>query len=116
MRGLALAFEVERFYTAVESALVRCLRALDGDVPAGANWHLEVLRAASVALPGGRPRLVSAEAVADLRELLKFRHLARHGYEQEPVLARMQEHAERVARASEHVAQSLGSLRAWLLA
>jgi len=55
MRTLALAFEVERFYTAVESTLCRVLRALDGDVPTGSGWHQEVLRAAAVSIDGGRP-------------------------------------------------------------
>ena len=114
MRGLALAFEVERYYTAVETLLTRVLRTIDGDVPAGAGWHQEVLRGASVALEGVRPALVPPEIVADMRELLKFRHLARHGYEAEPVLPRMVEHAERVGRAHPTLGAALDAFATWL--
>ncbi len=35
MRALALAFEIDRYFTAVESILLRAIRTLDGDVPRG---------------------------------------------------------------------------------
>jgi hypothetical protein len=116
MRGLALAFEVERYYTAIETLLTRVLRTIDGDVPSGAGWHQEVLRGAAVALEGVRPAIVPHEIVADMRELLKFRHLARHGYEADPVLPRMVEHAERVGRAHPMLVAALDAFAAWLRA
>lgn len=114
MRARALAFEVERYYTAVEATLVRILRTLDGDVPGGDRWHQEVLRASSVAVAGLRPALLERASADELRELLKFRHLARHGYDTEPVLERMMEHAARVVRAHEGLGRSLRALDAWL--
>ncbi len=107
-RTLALAFELERYYTAVEATLVRVLRSLDGDVPDGDRWHSELLRAASVPIAGLRPALVAPEAAAELRELLGFRHVARHGYDVEPELPRLTVLAARVARADGAVAGSLG--------
>jgi ribonuclease HepT-like protein len=94
----AMAFEIERWYTAVESLLVRILRTLEGDVPAGPARHRELLRAASLAVEPLRPALVSPAAEGDLRELLGFRHFARHAYDVEPEPARMLEHGDRVAR------------------
>jgi hypothetical protein len=114
MRVRALAFEIERYYTGVEAVLVRSLRTLDGDVPTGAAWHLEILRAAGVQIPGGRPALISPEAADPLRELLKFRHLARHGYESEPKLALMEAHARRVAEAHRAFVGSMGEVDRWL--
>jgi hypothetical protein len=114
MRALALAFEVDRWYTAAESSLVRALRTLDGAVPTGANWRADVLRAAAVEVEGCRPALVTHETLTELRELLRFRHLARHGYEREPDLALMSEHAARVARAHQWFNQSLDALGLWL--
>lgn len=111
MRTLALAFQLERYYTAFESMVVRILRTLDGDVPSGHQWHLELLRAACVAVPGLRPRVVAPEAEADLRELLKFRHLARHGYEQEPELGKLEAHAERAVRAHVPLRDGFEALR-----
>ncbi len=116
MRTLALAFQAERFYTAVEAVLTRVLRAIDGEVPRGGTWHLDVLRAASVGIPGGRPPLLTSDTAKELRELLKFRHLARHGYGEEPDLSRMEEHAERIARAHGGLVTSLAALDRWLRA
>jgi hypothetical protein len=114
MRALALAFEVERYYTAVEATLARLLRVLDGDVPAGPSSHQEILRASSVAIDGGRPALLGGEALVELRELLKFRHLARHGYEADPDLVRMTEHAGRVMRGHSGLVLGLRAVGAWL--
>ncbi len=114
MRALALAFQLERYYTAVEAMIGRALRQLDGDVPTGPASHLEILRGASVALDGGRPVIVSTESADDLRELLKFRHLARHGYEARPELPRLLELAAVVARVRPSLDQSLDALDGWL--
>jgi hypothetical protein len=116
MRGLALAFEVDRYYTALESLLSRLLRTLDGDVPSGPSWRLELLSAAAAAIEGIRPALVAEDAMPELRELLKFRRLARHGYETEPELARMVEHAARVLRAHRALAVGFDAPSVWLLA
>lgn len=97
MRALALAFQLERFYTAVESLLTRILRTLDGDVPEGADSHRELLRAAGVPVTGLRPALFPAEILDALRELLSFRHYARHGYDSVPKLVRVEELAATAA-------------------
>jgi hypothetical protein len=114
MRALALAFQLERFYTATEALIARVLRQIDGDVPSGSFSHLEILRAASVALDGGRPAILSPEALVELRELLKFRHLARHGYEVEPDIVKLSELGGRVARLRAPLAASLDALDRWL--
>jgi len=97
MRSLALAFELERFYTAVENSLERAIQALDGAVPRGSHWHTELLHAASVAVPGFRPALLTPEAACALRELLSFRHFARHSYDAEPDVKRLVDLAAQVA-------------------
>jgi hypothetical protein len=114
MRALALAFETERYYTAVEALLQRVLRTVDGDVPSGPGWHQDLLRAAAVDIAGVRPALVTPAIVAELRELLKFRHLARHGYEVEPSLPRMVEHAQRIVRVHPALTGALATFAGWL--
>jgi hypothetical protein len=116
MRPLSLAFQIERWYTAAEATLGRALRTLDGDVPGGATWHQELLRASAASIDGGRPSLLAREAVGDMQELLKFRHLARHGYEATPDAERLIEHGKRVARASASMMGSLKALAEWLRA
>ena len=114
MRGSALAFELERFYTAVEALLTRVLRAIDGDVPSGPSSHLDIPRAASVPIDGGRPAVVTTEIAGELRDLLKFRHLARHGYESRPQVPRLEELARTVARVRHPLVASLAAFDRWL--
>ncbi len=104
MRSLALAFELERFYTAVESSLERAIQGLDGAVPRGAHWHAELLHAASVAVPGFRPALLTAESAGAMRELLSFRHFARHSYDAEP-------DGKRLVELAVHVSTVVGAWR-----
>ncbi len=106
----AMAFEIERWYTAVESLLVRILRTLEGDVPTGPAHHRELLRVASLAVEPLRPALVPPAAESDLRELLGFRHFARQAYDVEPEPARMLEHGDRVARLQVALVESMAAL------
>jgi hypothetical protein len=68
---------------------VRILRTLEGDAPTGPTNHREVLRAAALSVEPLRPALVPPAAEKDLRELLGFRHFARHAYDVEPEPTRM---------------------------
>jgi len=110
----AMAFEIERWYTAVESLFVRILRTLDGDVPSGPAHHREILRMAVLSVEPLRPALLPATAESDVRELLGFRHLVRHAYDVEPEPARMLEHGARVARVQAALATSMAKLAAHL--
>jgi hypothetical protein len=112
----AMAFEIERWYTAVESLFVRILRVLDGDVPVGPAHHRELLRVASLAVEPLRPALVPPAAESDFRELLGFRHFTRHAYDVEPEPARMLQHGERVARLEVALTASMPELVARLRA
>jgi hypothetical protein len=116
MRTLALAFQLERFYTAVESVLARILRTLDGDVPGGPDSHVELLRAASVEVEGLRPAVLPEEATPLLRELLGFRHYARHGYDVAPERQRIDELADVALRTTAIVEPALASFEAALRA
>lgn len=114
MRTLALAFQLQRFYTAVESVLTRILRTIDGDVPSGPDSHVEILRAAAVAVEGLRPALLAEEATTPLRELLGFRHYARHGYDVAPQRERVGELAKIALQAGDLVESALVSFEATL--
>ena len=115
LRVRALSFEIERWYTAIESALERALRSLDGSTPEGRSWHEDLLRNAGLAVDGFRPALVSREAVEGLREVMRFRHFARHGYDREPDVDRVDELGSVALAAHAACAVSLGELRSWLI-
>jgi len=114
LRVRALSFEIERWYTAMEATLERVLRALDGAVPAGPSWHDELLRSAAVPIEGLRPAVISPEAVDALREVRRFRHFARHGYDREPDPARVDELARVALGAQSASDASLVALGIWL--
>ena len=114
LRVRALSFEIERWYTAIESTLERALRSLDGSTSEGQRWHEDLLRNAGLAVDGYRPALVSPQAIEALREVMRFRHFARHGYDREPDIGRVDELGRVALAAHEACAASLCELRSWL--
>ena len=114
VRVRALSFEIERWYTALESTLERVLRSLDGACPEGRSWHEDLLRASCLPIEGYRPALVSKEAADAMREVMRFRHFARHGYDREPEVDRVDELGRVALAAHAACADSLGALRSWL--
>lgn len=74
------AVALHHAYSAIESILQRTARAIDGDLPAGADWHQSLLHVMGLDIEGIRPAVLSRESVAALRELLAFRHFFRHAY------------------------------------
>jgi hypothetical protein len=114
MHALALAFQLERYYTGAEALLSRALRTIDGDVPSGGSSHQEILLAASVAVEGLRPAIVSNEVFNQLRDLLAFRHYARHAYDKEPRSERVGEIAETLLQMHPALLACVREFATWL--
>ncbi len=74
------AWALHHAYTAIEAILERVARELEGGVPAGPEWHRDLLSGAAVDVDGVRPPVFTASVVAALHELRAFRHFSRHGY------------------------------------
>lgn len=74
------AVALHHAYGAVESALSRAARTIDGGLPEGADWHQALLESMTLDIESVRPAVLSAESVALLRPLLAFRHFFRHAY------------------------------------
>lgn len=67
------------FYTGVEKIFQEISKRLDGGLPKGERWHIELLE--SMAKPReARPRVISSELEERLKEYLGFRHLFRNLY------------------------------------
>jgi hypothetical protein len=115
LRIRALAFELERLYTACESLLVRVLKDIDGSEPVGAHHHRETLTASAVAIDGVRPAVIAPRTKDLLDELRRFRHFARHDYGTAPNFERVDEVARRALEASQafaiDVRAFIGALR-----
>jgi hypothetical protein len=114
MHALALAFQLERYSTGAEALLSRALRTMDGDVPSGGSSHQEILLAASVAIEGLRPAIVSNQVFVSLRDLLAFRHYARHGYDIEPRSERVGEIAGTLLQMHPVLVACVRGFAAWL--
>jgi hypothetical protein len=102
-------------YGSIERALVRVLEMFDETPPRGQSWHADLLRlavawqAAEAGAEPARPRFAPG-LMADLQVLLRFRHVAMHGYSDFDLeMARpAAEAAGRVAAALPGAAQEFG--------
>ncbi len=75
-----VALSLDHAYQALEAILVRLERAAGLPERTGESWHTALLADAAVAIPGLRPPIFPAEALADWDALLRFRHFLRHAY------------------------------------
>ena len=76
----AIALNLHDFYTGLERLLRHIAAEIDGHVPAGTEWHQELLRQMATQLPRIRPAVFSKETIKRLDEYLRFRHVVRHVY------------------------------------
>ena len=106
-RWAALAVQLHGYYGAVESALTRIVRTVDGEVPAGGEWHKSLLLSASRPLRETRSEIVSLATFDHLMRLLGFRHFFRHAYAVRFDGARLVEHAERTLGCHDQIVQEL---------
>ena len=74
------AVALHHAFGAVEAALARVARLLEGSVPEGADSHLALLETMGLEIPEVRPAVLSQASLVLLRRLLGFRHFFRHAY------------------------------------
>lgn len=79
LRVDASALRLQSLYTGIERCLVQITRVLNGGTPDGAEWHRRLLERMGQSTDQ-RPAVLSARCIAELQELLRFRHLVRHLY------------------------------------
>lgn len=77
----ACAYEMNRFYTVLERILERICEAFENHLERSGNYHDRLLHRLALDLPGLRPAFLPAEALPELNELRRFRHLVRHAYD-----------------------------------
>jgi hypothetical protein len=63
---------------AIESALARLVAEIDGKLPAGPTWHVDLIRRVSVALPERRAPILTPETMQGLLDVRGFRHAMTH--------------------------------------
>jgi hypothetical protein len=110
------AVALHGWYTGLESALERTVRALDGDVPHGERWHRDLLSQATVDVPGIRPAILERDLLAELLELLAFRQFLRHAYAVPVDAGKLAQEIHRVRRIRMSVDSGLERMDAHLAA
>jgi len=96
----ACAYEMNRFYTVLERMLERICQAFENHFEKSGNYHEKLLQRLALDLPGLRPAFLPADAMADLVELRRFRHLVRHAYDLNLRADRLGELVDMAKRAS----------------
>lgn len=76
----AVAASLHSVYSGYENVLERIIRAVDGDMPLGTQFHLMLLKRARTEIEGVRPAILSAEAYTLIDELRTYRHKFRNIY------------------------------------
>ncbi len=67
-------------YTCIERIFREIASTVDGEIPAGANWHSDLLNQMSINITGIRPQVIDVELREQLYEYLRFRHIFRNVY------------------------------------
>lgn len=74
------ALSLHDFYSGLERIFHYIASSVDTSVPAGHEWHRELLRQMSLDISELRPVVLSQESVNILSEYLAFRHVVRNVY------------------------------------
>lgn len=77
----AIASILHDFYSGIEKVFRRIAQDVDGEVPRGDNWHMDLLQRMTIPIPDVRPAVVNTDLSETLVEYLRFRHLFRNVYE-----------------------------------
>lgn len=91
----AFASVLHSFYNGLENIFMRVAKRIDQNVPAGEQWHRELLRQMTCSSER-RSQVVSAETAELLREYMLFRHFFRHAYSSRLDWSRMEPIAQPV--------------------
>lgn len=76
----SIALNLHDFYVGLERICELIASNIDRSVPAGSDWHRDLLLQMTIALPQIRPPVLTEKTIADLDEYRRFRHVVRHVY------------------------------------
>lgn len=74
------ALNLHDVYSGVERVFKHIAATVDGNVPASAEWHRELLEQMGLDLPKIRPPVLTSNSIQHLDEYLRFRHVVRNVY------------------------------------
>jgi uncharacterized tellurite resistance protein B-like protein len=74
------ALNLHDCYSGIERLFEQVASTVDQSVPSTRDWHRDLLRQMTVAVPGLRPQVVSSDTATGLDEYRRFRHVVRNVY------------------------------------
>ena len=109
-----VAWSLHHAYCAIEAVLERVARVLEGGVPAGADWHRELVSGAFREIINVRPCIFRATNAVQLHDLRGFRHVVRHAYDFELEVAPLQRLRAITLELRDQLAADLDEFDRWL--
>jgi hypothetical protein len=76
----AVALNLHAYYSGLERLFEAIAREVDGAVPQGPNWHVDLLAQVAAPIAEVRPAAISTDLLASLDRLRGFRHVVRNAY------------------------------------
>lgn len=95
----AVASGIHNIFNGVEDIFKSVAKDIDGSVPAGGDWHQDLLDQMVAEIEGIRPAVISNDLYELLNELKQFRHLVRHKYGVELKSERVEENYGKMLKA-----------------
>ena len=80
MLAQGIALDIHSFYTGIERIFEAIAHSVDQNVPAGSEWHKNLLEQMTVESSKVRPSVISQSVFSRLDELRRFRHVVRSNY------------------------------------
>lgn len=76
----AIALSLHDFYTGLELIFSKIATVVDANIPAGREWHRDLLIQMGLELSATRPSVLSQKILENLDEYRRFRHVLRNVY------------------------------------
>jgi hypothetical protein len=103
------------FYTGIEKIFERIANEIDGGVPRGYDWHLQLLQRMLAQVPDTRPQVIDASLGEELDEFMRFRHVFRHQYGFQLRWQLVKELINRLPQIHQRFVEQIRNFEQWLL-
>jgi len=110
----AVALNLHGFYSGVERIFEDIARTVDASIPAGSEWHVDLLIQMAAGMNDIRPPVISRETRICLDEYRGFRHVVRNIYTFNLRPSRIKELAQDLPSCYESIVHDLSAFTAFL--
>lgn len=109
-----VALNLHSYYTGVEHIFEDIGRTMEANLPAGSEWHLDLLIQMSGEIDGVRPAVISRSTRECLDEYRGFRHIVRNLYAFNLRPARLKELVDGLRPCFQAIMDNLGAFAGFL--